>query len=86
MRYLIYVFIGVVLVVAGFCWVNRPQLVPVNAAVADNFPPDNFSHATFERLLGIYVDSDGFVDYERWYNDAMSVAELESYLAAVQPV
>lgn len=83
MRYLIYVIVGVVLVAIGFCWVNRPQLVPVTAAVADEFPPNGFSHAAFERLLGTFVDTNGYVDYERWYNDAMSVADLESYLAAV---
>jgi len=82
-RYVIYVLIGAALVVAGFCWVNRPQLVPVNAAVAGDFPADSFSHAAFEQLLGVYVDDGGYVDYERWYNDPMSVAELESYLAAV---
>ena len=78
-----YVAFGVVLVVAGFCWADRPRLVPVNAAVADDFPSDTFSHATFERLLGAYVDANGHVDYERWYDDAVSVADLESYLAAV---
>ena len=78
-----YLIIGVVVVAAGFYWANRPQLVPVNAAVANDFPPDTFSHAEFERLLVAYVDADGYVDYERWYNDAMSVADLESYLAAV---
>jgi hypothetical protein len=82
-RYLIYVALCVILVVAGFCWADRPQLVPVNAAVADDFPPDTFSHATFERLLGAYVDANGYVDYERWYNNGESVADLESYLAAV---
>ena len=83
MRYVIYVLIGVALVVAGFCWVNRPQLVPVNAAVAGDFPSDSFSHAAFEQLLDVFVDASGYVDYERWYNDPTSVAELESYLAAV---
>ena len=68
---------------AGFCWADRPRLVPVNAAVADDFPSDTFSHATFERLLGAYVDANGHVDYERWYDDGVSVADLESYLAAV---
>ena len=82
-RYLIYVVIGVTLIVAGLCWVDRPRLVPINAAVADDFPASSFSHKTFERLLGIYTDTNGYVDYERWYNDVTSVAELESYLAAV---
>ncbi len=83
MRVIVILVIGVVVVAAGFFWANRPQLIPINAAVPRDFPADAFSHSGFERLLSSYVDADGYVDYERWYDDAMSIAQLDSYLAAV---
>lgn len=73
----------VVLVVAGFLIVNRPQLITINAAVARDFPGNGFSHQLFETLLQSYVDADGAVDYERWHADPNAIAELDSYLAAV---
>jgi hypothetical protein len=82
-RIVIILIIGVVVVAAGFFWANRPQLIPINAAVPDDFPANSFSHSGFERLLSSYVDANGYVDYERWYGDAMSIAQLDSYLAAV---
>jgi len=74
---------AVILVAAGFFWANRPQLIPINAAVSDDFPTDSFSHRGFERLLSNYVDANGYVNYDRWHRDAMSIAQLDSYLAAV---
>jgi hypothetical protein len=73
----------VVLVVAGFFSINRPQLITINAAVARNFPGAGFSHSAFEALLRTYVDTNGHVDYERWHANSMDIAELDSYLAAV---
>ena len=83
MRIVIILVIGVVLVAAGFFWANRPQLIPINAAVSRDFPDDSFSHSAFELLLTEYVDANGLVEYERWYNDGNAVAQLDSYLAAV---
>ncbi len=83
MRIVIILISVVILVAAGFFWANRPQLIPINAAVPDDFPTDSFSHRGFERLLRNYVDANGYVNYERWHRDAMSIAQLDSYLAAV---
>ncbi len=83
MRIVIILISVVILVAAGFFWANRPQLIPINAAVPDDFPTDSFSHRGFERLLSNYVDATGYVNYERWHRDAMSIAQLDSYLAAV---
>ncbi len=83
MRIVIILISVVILVAAGFFWANRPQLIPINAAVPDDFPTDSFSHRGFERLLSHYVDANGYVNYERWHRDAMSIAQLDSYLAAV---
>jgi hypothetical protein len=82
-RIAITLVLGVVLLAAGFFWVNRPQLITVNAAVPADFPDDVFSHSALEKLLSEYVDANGYVDYERWYRNGMAVADLESYLAAV---
>ena len=82
-RIAITLVLGVVLLAAAFFWVNRPQLITINAAVPADFPDDAFSHSVFEQLLSDYVDASGFVDYERWYSNGMAVADLESYLAAV---
>lgn len=83
MQYAISILVLLVLLVGGFFWINRPQFVPIDAEVSENFPADGFSHASFEKLLQQYVDADGRVDYNDWHNNEGSVAELESYLAAV---
>lgn len=73
----------IVLLLGGFAWLNRPQFVPVTAAIDENFPATGFSHASFEALLQKYVDTDGNVGYDEWHNSELSMAQLESYLAAV---
>lgn len=83
MQYAISILVLLVLLVGGFFWINRPQFVPIDAEVSENFPSDSFSHVSFEKLLRQYVDADGRVDYNDWHNNEGSVAELESYLAAV---
>lgn len=75
--------IVVVLLVAGFFFVNRPQLITINAAVARDFPGNGFSHRAFETLLQTFVDAAGEVNYARWHADPNAIAELDSYLAAV---
>lgn len=83
MQYVIALLVLVALLVGGFALLNRPQLVAINATVAADFPAEGFSHQGFETLLRKYVDADGNVDYDRWQDSAESVAQLESYLAAV---
>jgi hypothetical protein len=83
MRLAAYLIIGIVILVAGFFWANRPQYVRINAAIAVDFPETGFSHAAFEALLKKYVDAAGYVDYAAWHDDAMSIAALDSYLAAI---
>jgi len=55
----------------------------VSANIPDDFPPDEFSHSSFERLLRTYVDSNGHLDYQSWYEHTDAVGQLDSYLAAV---
>jgi len=83
LQYAISILVLLVLLLGGFLWINRPQFVPVSAEVSENFPADGFSHASFEKLLQQYVGADGRVDYDDWHNNEESVANLESYLAAV---
>jgi hypothetical protein len=83
LQYVIALLVLGILLVGGFAWLNRPQFVAVDAEVAADFPADSFSHLDFETLLSKYVDADGNVDYEAWRNSAESVAQLQSYLAAV---
>lgn len=83
MQYVIALLILIALLVGGFAWLNRPHFVPVDAAIAADFPSDGFSHESFEELLAEYVDTDGNVDYANWQASARSVAQLNSYLAAV---
>ena len=83
MQYVIALLVRVALLVGGFAWLNRPQFIAVDAEIAADFPADSFSHLDFEILLRKYVDADGNVDYEAWRNSAESVAQLQSYLAAV---
>jgi hypothetical protein len=83
MQYVISILLLLVLLLGGFAWLNRPQFVPVYAEVDENFPAIGFSHASFQALLQQYVDTDGNVGYDKWHNTEASMAQLESYLAAV---
>ena len=83
MQYIISIVLVLAVLVGGFFWANRPQLVLIHASPPANFPTDSFSHRDFEELLQTFVDSDGHVDYESWHSSAESIARLESYLAAV---
>lgn len=69
--------------IGGFLAINRPQLITVDAALPDNFPPQGFSHADFDRLMTRYVDAAGRVDYDAWHRDAADTLSLSEYLAAV---
>jgi len=83
MKILLAVALGIAILVAGFLWVNRPQTISVNASLPVDFPDDLFSHHLFERLLLRFVDADGRVDYQGWYESTDARADLDSYLAAV---
>lgn len=71
------------MLVAGFLFLNRPQLVAVDAGLAERFPENGFSHSAFEGLLRKYVDSSGNVDYEGWHANTSDRLRLEQYLSAV---
>lgn len=79
----ILVFAIVVVLAAAFLWVNRPLRVVIDTALPADFPLAGFSHKSFEGLLQTHVLSEGDVDYQRWHALAGSVAQLDSYLAAV---
>lgn len=83
MQYVLPILLLVALLVGGLALLNRPHFMPIDAKVAPDFPSDGFSHLDFEDLLKKYVDEDGNIDYDEWRNDDESVAQLESYLAAV---
>ena len=83
MQYVIALLLLVALLVGGFALLNRPQFVPVTASIPADFPQEGFSHQDFEDLLRKFVDENGDVDYEDWRNSRESVAQLDSYLAAV---
>ena len=83
MQYVIPPLLLVALLVGGFAWLNRPHFVPISASIPADFPHDGFSHQDFEDLLRNYVDEDGNIAYEVWSESVESVAQLESYLAAV---
>lgn len=83
MRIAVIIVIGIVLLAAGFFWLNRPQFVSIHASLPDDFPASGFSHQTFERLLGRFVDTSGHIDYDSWHQSPEAFAELDTYLAAV---
>jgi len=72
-----------VLLVGGFFYLNRPQVVTITAAIPESFPTAGFSHALLEQLLEQYVDDQGNVDYDRWHRSRSDRESLEQYLAAV---
>jgi hypothetical protein len=72
-----------VLLVGGFFYLNRPQVVTITASIPESFPPAGFSHAVLEQLLEQYVDDQGNVDYDRWHRNRSDRESLEQYLAAV---
>jgi hypothetical protein len=83
LQYVIALLLLVALLVGGFALLNRPQFVPVSSSIPADFPQESFSHQDFEELLRKFVDEHGNVDYEDWRNSRESVAQLDSYLAAV---
>lgn len=83
MKYVISVILLFVAVVGVVVFLNRSQLVVIQAPLPSDFPADGFSHNTFEGLLSRYVNDAGQVDYDRWHESEHSVAQLKSYLAAV---
>jgi len=79
----VYALVLAVVVVGGFLYLNRPQLIVIDAELPDGFPEAGFAHKEFESLLHQYVDSSGNVDYERWHGNTSDRALLDQYLAAV---
>ena len=72
-----------VLAVGGFLFLNRPQLIIVDAELAEDFPANGFIHTEFESLLQKYVNPSGHVDYRRWHGVEHDRARLDRYLRAV---
>jgi len=79
----IWVLLFLAMLVTAFFVVNRPLKVIIDAPLAAEFPQQGFSHDLFENLLRDYVTAGGRVDYGRWHSTESSVAQLDSYLAAV---
>jgi len=72
-----------IVLVGAFIFVNRPQLVTIDAPISRDFPAVGFSHQAFEKLLTKYVDDRGDVAYESWHENTTDRAALDGYLAAV---
>jgi hypothetical protein len=79
----ILVLATVSVVLTTFFWSIRPRKVIIGATMPVAFPEQGFSHDSFEELLQSYVTPGGRVDYGRWQSLPTSVAQLDSYLAAV---
>lgn len=71
------------LLISGFFFLNRPQIVVLDAGLPAGFPASRFSHSDFESLLHKYVDNAGNVDYESWHGNAPDRTGLDQYLTAV---
>ncbi len=79
---LIIIVIGLLL--AGFWqWNTQSRLYTIDAPLPADFPAEGFSHAELEKLLQQFVDSEGNVDYQAWYDSADGKTHLSRYLAAV---
>ncbi len=78
-----WVLLTLTVITAIFLWVDRPRKMIIDAALPAGFPEHRFSHARFEGLLQSYVTPEGQVDYAGWQLHSTSVAQLDSYLAAV---
>jgi hypothetical protein len=78
-----YVVVVSAVLIGGFFFLNRPQLISIDADIPEQFPVDSFSHEAFEELLGRYVDSEGNIDYGAWHESTGDRALLDRYLAAV---
>jgi len=78
-----YVVVVSAVLIGGFFFLNRPQLISIDADIPEQFPLDGFSHEAFEELLGRYVDSEGNIDYAAWHGSTGDRALLDRYLAAV---
>ena len=83
MTIVVYAVVLSITIAGVFLYLNRPQLVTIEAEIPESFPADHFSHEVFETLLQLFVDSDGNVDYERWHKSINDRRVLDTYLAAV---
>lgn len=83
MTIVVYVVVFSAVLIGSFFFLNRPQLVSIDAQIPEHFPLGGFSHEAFEELLGRYVNSKGNVDYAAWHESAGDRALLDRYLAAV---
>lgn len=74
----------IALIVLGFWQLNtHGVLYKSNIALAKNFPENSFSHQEFEQLLTQFVNSDGNINYQQWYDSKKAQRQLQQYLAAV---
>ena len=83
MTIIVYVVVLSAVLIGGFFFLNRPQLVSIDADIPEQFPLGGFSHEVFEELLSRYVDSKGNVNYAAWHESAGDRELLDRYLAAV---
>ena len=80
---ILYILVPVIILGGAFLFLNRSQLIVVDADLPDRFPESGFSHADFESLLKKHVDVSGNIDYERWHAGEPDREQLDQYLAAV---
>ena len=83
LQIIVYALIAAAVLAGGFFYLNRPQLVIIDAKIATDFPRNGFSHDVFESLLHKYVDDAGNVDYQEWHLEPTDRIQLDQYLAAV---
>ena len=62
------------------------MLLPTLFSIAEPVRiPSGIDHSDYGRLLKIYVDGQGLVDYARWKNSPEDLAALDSYLSTYAP-
>ena len=81
--------VGVVVAVsAGYLLVCSPSAA-ANEPLGRNVPRsqlvsiDAINHASYDALLGKYVDEDGYVDYAAWRGSGTDRRALRDYLATL---
>jgi len=77
------VMVFLVIIIIFWKWNTQAVIISNESALPANFPEDTFSHQTFADLLTRFVNDQGNVDYQAWFEDKTAIQRLHQYLAAV---
>ncbi len=77
------VVLFVIIVFAFWKWNTQAVVISNSSNLPANFSKDTFSHQILATLLTRFVNKNGHVNYQAWFDDKSAVEQLHHYLTAV---